>query len=60
VVSLTARGDTVQVPITLANVAQLEELFEQIKKGERLDLATLMRVEKLMKGATKSIANAKI
>ena len=60
IVSLSARGDTVQVPITLANVAQVEELFEQIKKGERLDPATLMRIKKLMKGATKSIANTKI
>ena len=39
----------------------MEDLFNGIVKGEpRLDPTTLVRLKKLLKGATKAITNAKI
>jgi hypothetical protein len=49
------------VLITLANVAQIKDLFNSIVKGKlQLDLTTLIKLKTLLKGATKAIANAKI
>jgi hypothetical protein len=60
-VSLILNSDEVQVLITPANVAQVEDLFNSIVKGEpQLDLTTLIKLKTLLKGATKAIANAKI
>jgi len=51
----------VQIPITLRNVAQIEDLFNNIIKDKpQLDPATLLKLKKLLKGATKAITNAKI
>jgi hypothetical protein len=60
-VSLTTNNNTLQVPPTLADVAQVEDLFYSIVKGEpQLDPVIYARLKKLLKGATKAIANAKI
>jgi hypothetical protein len=49
------------VPITLANIAQVNELFQRIIKGERqLDPAIVLQIQKLCKGASKAIANVSI
>jgi hypothetical protein len=47
--------------ITLLNVAQVEDLFQGIIKGElQLDPVIFAKLNKLLKGASKAIANAKI
>jgi len=48
------------VPITPANVAEVEDLFQGIIKGELQLNPVILANKKLMKGATKAIANAKI
>jgi hypothetical protein len=54
-------GEEVQVPITPANVAQVDELFQRIIQGEhQLDLAIVLQIQKLRKGASKAMANASI
>jgi hypothetical protein len=60
-VNLTLDGNAVQMPITLGNVAQIEDLFNNIIKDEpQLDPATLLKLKKLLKGAIKAMTNAKI
>jgi hypothetical protein len=52
-------GEAIHVPITPANVAQVEELFKRIVECEpQLDPETLLKLQKLSKGASKAIANA--
>ena len=47
------------MPITLANVVQVDELFKQIVEGKpQLDTAIALEFQKLSKGACKAIANA--
>lgn len=54
-------GEAVQVPITPTNIAQVDKLFKQIIQGEhQLDLAIVLQIQKLRKGALKAIANALI
>jgi len=54
-------GEAVQVPITPANIAQVDELFQRIIEGERqLDPAIVLQIQKLCKGASKAIANVSI
>ena len=54
-------GEAVQVPITPANIAQVDELFQRIIEGERqLDLAIVLQIQKLCKVASKAIANVSI
>jgi hypothetical protein len=48
------------VPLTLANAAQIEDLFYSIKGEPQLDPVVYAKLKKLLKGATKAIANAKI
>jgi hypothetical protein len=53
--------EAVQVPITPANIAQVGELFQRIIEGERqLNLAIVLQIQKLCKGASKAIANVSI
>ena len=60
-VSLTTNSNTIQVLITPANVAQVEDLFQGIVKGElQLNPIIHAKLKKLLKVATKAIANAKI
>jgi hypothetical protein len=60
-VSLTTNDNTIQVPFMLANVAQIEDLFYGIVKGEpQLNLVIYARLKKLLKGTTKAVANARI
>lgn len=47
------------MPITPANVAEVEDLFQGIIKGELQLNPVILGHKKLMKGATKAIANAK-
>jgi len=54
-------GEAIQVPITLANVAQVDELFQRIIKGKhQLDPALVLQIQKLRKGASKAIADSVI
>jgi DDE superfamily endonuclease len=54
-------GEVVQVPITPANIAQVNELFKQIVEGEhKLDSAVILQIQKLRKGASKALANVSI
>ena len=54
-------GESVEVPITPSNVAEVDKLFKRIVEGEsRLDPATALNIRKLSKGACKAIANASI
>ena len=54
-------GEAVHVPVTPANVVQVEELFKQIlKKEPQLDPETVLKLKKLSKCASKAIANASI
>ena len=47
------------MPITPANITQVDELFQQIVKGEhQLDPALALQIQKLRKGASKAIANS--
>jgi len=49
------------VLITLSNVAQVNLLFKQIIKGNKcLNLALILAIQKLRKGAAKAIANCLI
>jgi hypothetical protein len=58
IVNLTLDGNAAQTP---GNVAQIEDLFNHIIKDEpQLDPATLLKLKKLLKGATKAMTNAKI
>jgi hypothetical protein len=54
-------GESVQVPITPGNVAQVDELFKRIVEGEPgLDPATVLKIQKLCKGASRAIADVSI
>ena len=54
-------GEAVHVPVTPANVTQVEELFKQILKEEpQLDSETVLKLKKLSKCVSKAIANASI
>jgi len=54
-------GEAIQVPITPANIAQVDELFERIIKGKhQLDPAIVLQIQKLRKGASKALANVSI
>jgi hypothetical protein len=49
------------VLITPTNIAQVDTLFKQIIQGRhQLDLAIVLQIQKLYKGASKAIANALI
>jgi len=52
--------EAVQVATTTANIAQVNSLFQQILKGEKLDPATVFCLQKLQKSASKAIANSTI
>jgi hypothetical protein len=53
-------GEIVEVPITPANVAQVDKLYKAIVESENLDPALLFKLEKLYKGASMAVANAVI
>jgi hypothetical protein len=53
-------SETMEVPITPANVAQVDTLYKAILEGENLDPATLFKLQKLYKGASIAAANAVI
>jgi hypothetical protein len=58
-VSLTIgpTGETVQVAITPANVAQVNHLFDWIVEGENLDPITLQKLQKLRNAASLALAD---
>jgi hypothetical protein len=57
----SASGDSLQVPITPSNVAQVEELIRGVCQGNgALDPIILQHIHKLAKGACKAIANVEI
>lgn len=54
-------GEAVQVPITPANMAQIDELFKQIVEGKhQLDPVIVLQIQKLCKGVSKAMANGLI
>ena len=53
-------GESIEVLNTLANVAQVDELFKTIIGQTHLDPAIVLKIQKLRKGACKAIANASI
>ena len=54
-------GEAIQVPITPANVLQVDLLFQQILEGElQLDPETAFKLQKLRNAASKAIANSLI
>jgi hypothetical protein len=54
-------GEVVQVPITPVNITQVNKLFKQIVKGKhKLNLAVVLQIQKLQKGASKALANVSI
>jgi hypothetical protein len=48
------------VLITLANVVQVDQLFNWIVEGENLDLAMLQKLQKLRNAASLAIANSSL
>jgi len=48
------------VPITLANVAQVDQLFNWIVESENLDLAMLQKLQKQRNAASLAIANSNL
>src|SRR5438045_7891488 len=53
-------GESIEVLNTLANVAQVDELFKTIIGQTHLDPVIVLKIQKLRKGVCKAIANASI